>query len=113
MIDLRQVLQSELIMAMKNQDRRTMMVLRSVLSAIANKEAVPAPERPNGDAAQVAAYTDVARRELSPQQVKLVVMDEAEERRNSADYLETAGKLQEAAALRAEIAILERYLYLS
>lgn len=112
-MDLRQVLQSELIMAMKSQDRPTMMVLRSVLSAIANKEAVPAPERPNGDAAQAPAYADVSRQELSPQQIKLVVMDEVEERRNSADYLETAGKQEEAAALRGEIAILERYLYLT
>lgn len=111
--NLRQVLQAELITAMKKQDRPTMMVLRSVLSAISNKEAVPAvpvdSEKPMGNL----GYGDVARRELTPQEVKLVVLDEVDERRNSAGYLRTAGRNEEAERLEDEAAILERYLYLS
>lgn len=111
-MNLRHVLQAELITAMKNQDKPTMMAIRSVLSAIANKEAVPGPQASSLDP-PVVGYHDVARRELTPAEVRLVVMDEVDERRNSADYLETAGKLEESAALRNEVAILERYLYLT
>jgi uncharacterized protein YqeY len=111
-LNLRQVLQAELITAMKNQDRPAMMAIRSVLSAIANKEAVPAPERSSIDE-PVIGYADVARRELTPAEVRLVVMDEVDERRNTADYLETAGKRDEAEALKNQVAILERFLYLT
>lgn len=109
---LRQVLQSELILAMKEQDRPRMMVLRSVLSAIANREAVPSTESA-GDLLAAPARAEVARRQLSPQQIRLVVMDEVESRRNSAAYLGTAGRHREAAALETEVEILERYLYLT
>lgn len=89
-----------------------MMAIRSVLSAIANKEAVPAPGRSSIDE-PAKGYGDVARRELTPAEVRLVVMDEVDERRNSADYLETAGKHEEAEALKSQVAILERFLYLT
>lgn len=111
-MNLRHVLQAELITAMKNQDKPTMMAIRSVLSAIANKEAVPAPPTSFLDPPAV-GQREVARRELTPAEVRLVVMDEVDERRNSADYLETAGKMEESAALRNEVAILERFLYLT
>lgn len=111
-MNLRQVLQAELITAMKNQDMPTMMALRSVLSAIANKEAVPVPKTSSIDE-PVQGYADVPRRELTPAEVRLVVMDEVDERRNSADYLVTAGKHEEAAALQNQIQILERFLYLT
>jgi uncharacterized protein len=111
-VNLRQVLQAELITAMKSQDRVTMMALRSVLSAIANKEAVPAPAVSSIDE-PVKGYADVPRRELTPAEVRLVVMDEVDERRNSADYFTTAGKHDEAAALFEQVKILERFLYLT
>ncbi len=111
-MNLRQVLQAELITAMKSQDRVTMMAIRSVLSAIANKEAVPAPAVSSIDG-PVKGYADVPRRELTPAEVRLVVMDEVDERRNSADYLTTAGKHDEAAALFEQVKILERFLYLT
>ena len=111
-MNLRQVLQAELITAMKSQDRVTMMALRSVLSAIANKEAVPAPAVSSIDE-PVKGYADVPRRELTPAEVRLVLMDEVDERRNSADYLTTAGKHDEAAALFEQVKILERFLYLT
>lgn len=110
--NLRQVLQAELITAMKNEDRTTMMVLRSVLSAISNRESVPAPQS-KGEPMGSLGYGDVPRRELTPQEVKLVMLDEIEERRNTAGYLGTAGRHEEAAKLETEAAILERYLYLT
>lgn len=112
-MNLRHVLQAELITAMKNQDKPTMMAIRSVLSAIANKEAVDLPPQsaPAGD--PVIGYADVPRRELTPAEVRLVVMDEVDERRNSSEYLQTAGKLEQAEALNNEVAILERFLYLT
>jgi uncharacterized protein YqeY len=111
-VNLRHVLQAELITAMKNQDKPTMMAIRSVLSAIANKEAVPSPGTSSIDP-PLMGYNDVPRRELTPAEVRLVVMDEVDERRNSADYLTTAGKHEEAAALQAQVQILERFLYLT
>ncbi|CAN5738447.1 hypothetical protein BH23ACT12_BH23ACT12_20510 [soil metagenome] len=111
-MNLRQVLQAELITAMKNQDKASMMAIRSVLSAIANKQAVPAPAAGSIDD-PVLGYPDVPRRELTPAEVRLVVMDEVDERRNSADYLTTAGKHEEAAALQNQVEILERFLYLT
>lgn len=111
-MNLRQVLQAELITAMKNQDTPAMLAIRSVLSAIANREAVPAPKTGSIDA-PVQGYADVPRRELTPAEVRLVVMDEVDERRNSADYLTTAGKHEEAAALENQVQILERFLYLT
>ena len=107
---LRQVLQSELIMAMKSQDRATTTVLRSVLGAIANAEAVAVPQ---ATANPVIGYADVPRKELSPQQVKLVVLDEVAKRMNSIAYYGSAGRHEEAGALGKEVAILERYLYLT
>lgn len=111
-MNLRQVLQAELITAMKAQDQPTMMAIRSVLSAIANKESVPAPRTGSIDD-PVRGYADVPRRELTPAEVRLVVLDEVDERRNTADYLITAGKHDQAAALQDEVAILERFLYLT
>lgn len=111
-MNLRHVLQAELITVMKNQDRPAILAIRSVLSAIANKEAVPAPKTSSIDD-PVKGYADVPRRELTPAEVRLVVMDEVDERRNSADYLTTAGKLDEAAALHNQVQILERFLYLT
>lgn len=89
-----------------------MTALRSVLSAIANKEAVPAPAAGSIDD-PVQGYADVPRRELTPAEVRLVLMDEVDERRNSADYLTTAGKHDEADALQNQVQILERFLYLT
>jgi len=109
-MNLRQVLQSELIMAMKSQDRATTTVLRSVLGAIANAEAVAVPQE-TGD--PTIGFADVPRKELSPQQIKLVVLDEVEKRRNSIGYYGSAGRHEEAEALEKEVAILERYLYLT
>lgn len=109
-MDLRQVLQSELIMAMKKQDMPTMMVLRSVLSAIANAEAVP---RPDGPVEAVMGFADVSRKELTPQQIKMIVLDEVESRRDAAGYYLTSGRNEEAEKLQNEVAILERYVYLT
>lgn len=111
-MNLRHVLQAELITAMKNQDKPAMLAIRSVLSAIANKEAVPAPKTSSIDE-PVPGYSDVPRRELTPAEVRLVVMDEVDERRNLADYLTTAGQHDEAAALQNQVQILERFLYLT
>jgi uncharacterized protein YqeY len=110
--NLRQVLQAELITAMKNQDRQTVVAIRAALSAIANEEAVPSTERA-GAIEDAGRSADVPRRELTHQQIKLILLDEVQERRNSAGYLRTAGRNEEADSREAEAAVLERYLYLT
>ena len=110
--NLRQVLQAELITAMKNQDRQTVAAIRAVLSAIANQEAVPSTAKA-GAIDEAGQNAEVPRRELTHQQIKLILLDEVEERRNSAGYLRTAGRNEEADSREAEAAVLERYLYLT
>lgn len=110
--NIRQVLQAELITAMKNQDRQTVAAIRAALSAIANQEAVPSTERA-GAIEQSSESAEAPRRELTPRQIKLILLDEVEKRRNSAGYLRTAGRQEEADARDAEAAVLERFLYLT
>ncbi|MGQ0680316.1 MAG: GatB/YqeY domain-containing protein [Actinomycetota bacterium] len=109
-MDLRQVLQSEMIMAMKSQDRLKMAVLRSVLGAINEAEGVPEPTNP---ATGQAGSTNPARRDLPAQRIKLIVLDEVAKQRNSAEYFEAAGRIDQATQAAEQAAILERYLYLT
>lgn len=75
--------------AMKQRDREAVSVYRTALAAIANAEAVvPTGEVPAAGAIEAAAVgagaADVARRELTDEQVVATVRAEAEERRAAA-----------------------------
>jgi uncharacterized protein len=90
-----------------------------VLSAIANAEAQPAQDpspmtsRSYGviaGAADGLAAAEVARRELGAHEVRAIVAAEREERLAAAAELVTADAPDAAGALRAEAALLDRYL---
>ncbi|HWL42890.1 MAG TPA: GNAT family N-acetyltransferase [Ilumatobacter sp.] len=111
-------LQSDLTAAMRRRDASTVRVLRTVLAAVANAEAVdavpthvPAPaESPIAGAAHGLGATDVARRELTDAEVVAIVRGERDERLAAAAELAANGHTARAAKLRVEAALLDPYL---
>lgn len=90
---LKEQLQSDLTTAMKAQDKVTLDTIRMVLTAITNAEVAGA-----------------AARELTDDDVIGVLSSEAKRRREAADVYAGAGEEQRAAAERAELSVIERYL---
>jgi uncharacterized protein YqeY len=103
---------------MKDRDMITVSALRSTLAAIENAGAVSTPETATpviGNAEVAGAVlgvgaADVARRELSEEQVAEIVRTEIAERHEAATAFERAGKHDRAQVLRAEVEALVGYL---
>jgi len=95
----------ELRVAMKARDASRVTALRSLAAALDNATAVPMPARilPN-------ERVEVRRRALSLEDVRSILIREIAERRDAAFTLSGHACFEEAAAVEAEIAILERYL---
>ena len=110
--DLRTLLQSALLPAMRAGDKDTVAVVRSALGAIANAEAVPTPsttpvgEGPVAGASTGVGSTEAARRELSPEEVRKIVENERQERIHAAEESEAGGLGEYAARLRTQAAAL-------
>ena len=110
--DLRALLQSALLPAMRSGDADTVAVVRSALAAIANAEAVPAPSiTPAGEGPVAGAMTGVGsteapRRELTSDEVREVVEHERQDRIQAAEESEAGGLGEYAARLRTQAAIL-------
>jgi uncharacterized protein YqeY len=102
---IRQRLQADLLDARKCQDGIRLQAIRSLLSALANAEAVPLPDGPYR---VVEGGADVPRRALTEAEIDAVVRAEIEERGNAIDLY--VGHGVEPARLLAEAAALERYL---
>jgi uncharacterized protein YqeY len=112
-------LRADLADAMGARDRTTVRVLRTVLSAIANAEAQPdadatptslRSEGPIAGAHAGLGATDIARRELDEHDTLVVLTAERDERLASADALGARGATEAADDLRAEAALIDRYL---
>ena len=86
-------LRSDLTAAMKARDEVTMRTLRMALTSVAKEEVA-------GSSA----------RELSDDEVLAVLTREAKRRREAADAFAAAGREEQAAAERAEGAVLDAYL---
>ncbi len=117
MSDLHQRLRHDLTAALRERDRELARVLRTVLSAIANAEAQPhepttAPltEGVIAGAARGLGASEVARRELAAHDVVAIVRSERDEWVESAEVLASRGAPEAAVALRADAAVLDRYL---
>ncbi len=111
--DLRAVLQSALLPAMRARDADTVAVVRSALAAIANAEAVPGVERststtggPIAGAVTGVGSTEAPRRELTADEVREVVEHERQDRVRAAEESEAGGLGEYAARLRTQAAIL-------
>jgi uncharacterized protein YqeY len=114
-IRLRQRLGESLKVAMNARDAAAMAALRSAMSAVDNAEAVdrsyaPPPTRIVGDVRLGVGAGEVARRELSEQDVVEIVLSEVKERAAAADEYERLGRVEQATRLRAEAAALVAFL---
>lgn len=101
--------------AMRARDKVAVSALRSTLGALDNAEAVPVGETElRGVALELspvgAGTTEASRRELSERDVEDVVRAEAAERLEAAARLTTSAHADRAARLRAEAAVLLRFL---
>lgn len=105
---VRDRLRAGLRQAMRARDKVATPALRATLGAIDNAEAVPLPA--TGGEPVVGRAADVARRELSEQQVAAIVRAEHDERIDAAELYERLDRSDEAATLRAEAATLRPYL---
>ena len=117
--DLQRQLRNDLTDALRARDGRTVRVLRTVLSAIANAEAQPiADQHPPSvrfaggiaGAADGLGGGEAPRRELAEQDIRAIVESERAERIAAAQNLSARGAPEAAADLHAEAALLERYL---
>ena len=90
---LKDQLQSDLTDAMRAQDELTMATLRMALAAITNAEV-------SGKEA----------RELSDDEVVVVLTSEAKKRREAAESFDAGGATDRADRERAELGVLQRYL---
>jgi uncharacterized protein len=102
---VRERIAQELRVAMKARDISRVAALRSFAAALDNATAVPIPSRipPNES-------VEVPRKALSPEDVRTVLMREIAERRHAALTLAAHARLEQAAAVEAEIGVLEQYL---
>jgi len=104
---VRQSLKTSLRVALKARDATSVAALRSALSAIDNAEAV---DRSTPTARLGVGAADVARRELSTEEVLAILRTEVAERTSAAAEYELLGRTEQAARLRAEAATLASYL---
>jgi uncharacterized protein YqeY len=110
---LRARLQADLSAALKARDRSRTSVLRTLLAALANAEAVPVDQTATGSIAASSAgafSTEVARRELSPADEAGVLRREHRELVDAAAELVDAGRADAAEPLQAQAAIVAEYL---
>ncbi|MER6414292.1 hypothetical protein ABT273_24895 [Streptomyces humidus] len=100
---------------MRARDRTAVSALRATLAALDNAEAVPVDDaRLRGAALERSPVgvgaTEVARRELSEGEAADIVRAEAAERLEAAAHLTAPAHADRAARLRAEAAVLLRFL---
>jgi uncharacterized protein YqeY len=91
---LRKVLRADLNAARKAGDSQLVTLIRTLIAAIDNAEAVDVSDHPDG-------HTEVPRRSLSDDEVVRIVPAEAVDLRAAADDYERHGNLSEAERLRA------------
>lgn len=119
---LRGRLRAGLTAAMKARDKDAVAALRTALAAIDNAEAVPpVPTVPTvaGPAATSESIagaavglrsTEVTRRELTPDDLQVVLRAQIDERHTEAATYDGLGRADAAERLRREAAVLETYL---
>ena len=99
---IRDRMQADLKVAMRERDAIAASVLRTTLSAVANAEAVELPAR--------ITDTEVERKHLTEDDIRVVVRGEQDDLETTAAQLRRLGKLDDADALIAKAAVLEGYL---
>ena len=106
MSELRTTVETDLRLAMKRRDSAAVTVLRIVLAAMANAEAVD----PDAEQVRAGLLGDVARRELTEDDLRRIIAVERDDARHSAAELRRHGATAEADDLEAKADLLDRYL---
>ena len=105
-------LREDLLTAMRAKGANEVAVLRVCLAAIDNAQAVPVGDK--HQTYEVKAFGDrsveVPRQVLDAVEVRTVLLREMEDRLDGAGQFEQHGSADRAATLRAEAAIISRYL---
>jgi len=104
---LRRQLNGDLLLAMKAKDLVVISALRSVLSALDNASAVPIS---TAAAPVYGRNGDVPRRDLSDSDCQSIISAEVSARALAAEEYVRLGRDDVAARLRAEQAVIERYI---
>jgi uncharacterized protein YqeY len=100
-------MQADLKTAMSARDRNAVAVLRTTLAAISNAEAVDAA----GSRPAVGAFAnEVDRRSLDDAGIRAIVERERAELLVSAAEYDAVDQTADAATLREQVAVLDRYL---
>ncbi len=100
-------MQADLLRARKARDDAAVTALRTTLAAFANAEAPPMPD---GPALGVAGAQEHERLVLTADDHGRILRGEIAARTEAADAYTSIGQDDAAAAVRAEIAVLEAYL---
>jgi hypothetical protein len=113
---MRDTLRADLTTAIKARDRIAIAALRSAMSAIDNAEAVPVLSEPAAGSEHVAGAVaglgaaEAERRQLTDDDVRSIIETELGERSVAATEYERLDRTDDAERLRAEAAVLSRYL---
>jgi uncharacterized protein YqeY len=107
-VGLQERMRGDLTAALKARDKAAVTALRTALAAVANAEAVPASDKYQ-EPVPGRSY-EAARRELTADEVQAIVRAEAAERQSAIEEFESLGLHGDAERLRAELAVLGRYL---
>ena len=103
-------LRAGLLTAMRQRDAAAVSALRSALAAVENAEAVPRAEPSSVAPAVGLGGTEAERRDLSPAEVRDLVLAEVADRRAAAAQLEQLGRDDRARRLLREAEVLESHL---
>lgn len=100
---LRERLEADLRVALRERDARLLSVLRTTVSALSNAEAVDPSSLPPG-------VSEVPRRELGDDDIRGIVERERDELRITADRMRRVGADDRARELVAQARLLDGYL---
>ncbi|QCH24471.1 Yqey-like protein [Mycobacteroides salmoniphilum] len=113
---LRATMRTDLTAAMKTRNGPAVSALRTAIAAIDNAESVDDTARKTLDNTHIAGATrglgsaEVARRVLSPADVRAILRAQIDDRATEAERYDTLGQAQAAARLREEAGVIAGYL---
>jgi uncharacterized protein len=102
-------MRADLLVARKARDAAAVTALRTTLAAFENAEAPPAPSGSPAPLGDVGPH-EHDRLVLSAADHERILRDEIAIRSHAADEYDAIGQAEAAATVRAELAVLERYL---
>ncbi|WP_078326605.1 GatB/YqeY domain-containing protein [Mycobacteroides salmoniphilum] len=113
---LRATMRTDLTAAMKARNGPAVSALRTAIAAIDNAESVDHTAQKTLDNTHIAGATrglgsaEVARRVLSPADVRAILRAQIDDRATEAERYDTLGQAQAAARLREEAGVIAGYL---